>query len=133
VTVELLAIPAIALVAVVLMILSGRNRDDQVEGSFGADVENRADAVDGDGIHLDGRITPWPSIYEVVVVTRPSMRGTWFGLEVRADNGPPVLIDGTDGLVEPFLAESYLLPGFDHAAVADALASKRGRRVCFRR
>lgn len=95
--------------------------------------ERRADMIDGIGVHSGDAVATWSSISEVAVVTRRSLRGGWFGLEVLSDDVGLVLVDGSDALVEPFLAESYRLAGFDHSTLANALAETRPRAVCYRR
>jgi hypothetical protein len=133
VSVELLAVPAIALIAIVLMVLSGRARADRPDDRLGGRAAARVVAIDDDGLRLDDSVVSWSSIYEVVVVTRRTIRGVWFGLEVGTDDDGIVLVDGADGLVEAFLGESHRLDGFDHATTTAALGSMSGRAVCFRR
>ncbi|MGI9613624.1 MAG: hypothetical protein ACR2QO_11975 [Acidimicrobiales bacterium] len=128
-SIELLAIPAIALIAIILMLLSRRAS----AGGARKTQERRAEWIDAGGIRVGDSLATWSSIFEVAVITRRSFRGTWFGLEIMSDDVGPILVDGSDGLVEPFLAESYRLPGFDHDNLAANLAANRSRSVCYRR
>lgn len=129
--IELLAILGIALVAVALMVLAGRAT--RAEGGVAGGSELRIDSVDGSGMRAGDAIATWSSISEVAVVTRRTMGGPWYGLELQSDELGSLLIDGSDGLVEPFLAESYRLAGFDHSTLMSHLASKGTRAVCYRR
>ncbi len=126
-SIELLAIPAIAIVAVGLILVAGR------AGRAGGGGERLVDAVDAAGVHAGDSSASWRSISEVAVVTRRTVRGQWYGLELQSDDLGSLLVDGDGGLVEPFLAESHRLAGFDHTAAASGLASNRSRAVCYRR
>ena len=130
-SIEVLAIPAVAVVAVVLIVWSGRANRSSTGGHGGG--ERRVDSVGGAGVRAGPDLISWSSISEVAVVTRRTLRGNWFGLELQSDDAGWLLVDGSDGLVEPFLAESHRLPGFDHTALASSLASNRSRAVCYRR
>jgi len=128
VSIELLAIPAIAVVAIALIVVAGRSSDGGGRGGAG-----RVDAVDDVGLHVGDTVADWASIFEVAVVTRRELGGSWFGFEVRSETAGELVVDGADGLVEPLLAETHRLPGFNHAAVGDVLGRRRGREVCYRR
>jgi len=78
-------------------------------------------------------VVPWDDVWEIAVLTRRAVTGTWFGFEVRADGVGMLSIDGPDGLGERFLAEAHRFPGFDHRGLGDALTTRRPRFVCFTR
>lgn len=121
---------AVVVVAVVVIVVLGRNGDPGGEPAV-AVVD-----VDGDGLRLSGEAAPlvrWDEVWEVVVVTRREVRGTWFGFEVRVEGHGLVTVAGPGGLGERFLAECHRFPGFDHHGLGDALASRRPRLVCFSR
>ena len=125
--------PAIAVVAVILMVWAGRASSEQSGPGRGGGSEAKVDAVDAAGLHVGDTVVGWPDVAEVSVVTRRTIRGVWFGLEISAHGTGPLLVDGADGLVEPFLAESHRLAGFDHDAAQVTLAASGARAVCFRR
>ena len=117
----------IIVVAVVLILVLGGDESPTTVA---------ADDVGDDGLLVGDTTIVWSSIFEIVVVTRRRLRGTWFGFEVRSDTAGPaggvVLVGREDGLAERFLANSHRFPGFDHDAVAAALVRKGARSVCYR-
>ena len=124
---------AVVVIAVVLILVAAP--------SGGVDHAVTVEAVDDDGLHLarvdgqtDGRVEAigWASIFEVAVMTRPRLGGTWYGFEVATETSGRVVVDG-DGPAEAFIAHSHHPPGLDHTTLADALTRRRGRAVCYRR
>ncbi len=128
--VGMLIMVGVVVVAVVLIML--------VAPKEGTDGAPSVVAVDDAGLHLAGAedggpaAIGWSSIFEVEVVTRPRLGGTWYGFEVASETGGRVVVDA-DGPAETFIAHAHHLGGLDHAALTDALTRRRGRTVCFRR
>lgn len=121
---------AVVVVAVVLIMIVGRNN------TSGAEPTLSVVGIDADGLHLPGDptfVVPWDDVWEITVMTRRAVRGTWFGFEVRADGHGLLSIDGQGGLGERFLAEVYRFPGFDHRGLGEALGTRQPRLVCFTR
>ncbi len=121
---------AVVVVAVVLIMAVGR------KNTPGAEPTISVIAIDADGLRLPDDptfVVPWDDVWEITVITRRAVQGTWFGFEVRADGAGLLSIDGPDGLGERFLAESHRFPGFDHSGLGEALSTRRPRFVCFTR
>ena len=119
---------AIVVVAVILIFIVGRERG----GRAGTEVV----AVEERGLltgEVSSAIIEWPSVFEVVVITRRELGGVWYGFEVMTETEGLVSVPGEGSLGEAFLAHSHQLPGFDHATVVGVLNRSRGRAVCFRR
>ncbi|MGI9599153.1 MAG: hypothetical protein ACR2QK_23520 [Acidimicrobiales bacterium] len=141
----------IVVVAVVLMVLAGRNN----EAKSGRTVE----AVTAEGLRLvpraGGRPAPsaesaldspqpptdepvdhdvdWSAIFEITVVTRRELRRTWFGFEIRTESHGLVMLDGSRGPGQAFLAESHRFAGFKHIELSEALKRTGSRAVCYSR
>lgn len=137
---DVLVIAGIAAVAVIAIVAAGRRPS---EGD-----RRTVTAIDDMGLHLEPApdvegasdtgppsVGPveWASIFEIAVMTRRELGGTWFGFEVRSETAGLLLVDGKAGPGEAFLAESHRFRGFDHATLAEALGRRRGRAVCYRR
>lgn len=121
---------AVVVVAVVLVMVAGRRTTSGTEPTV------TVIGIDADGLVLAGDPTfviPWDDVWEIAVITRRAVRGTWFGFELRADGHGLLSIDGGNGLGQRFLTETHRYAGFDHTGVSDALANRRPRLVCFTR
>ena len=114
----------IAVVAVLLIVIAGRS----AEGADGV----MADRLDDAGLWIGETLIEWGSIFEIVVVTRKELGGTWFGFEIRTESAGTVIVGREGGLGEQFLSNSHRFPGFDHASLAAGLRRRRGRSVCYR-
>lgn len=119
---------AIVVVAVILIFIVGRERGER-NGTEVVGVEERGLLT----AEVGSAIIEWPSVFEVVVVTRRELGGGSYGFEVMTETDGLVSISGQGRLGEAFLAHSHLLPGFDHSTLVGVLNSRRGRAVCFRR
>ncbi len=120
-----LAIVAIVVVAVLLMNLARREQ--------GSDTGLTVDGVSPAGLIIGDGLATWESIFEITIVTRRQMGRTWFGFEARSETHGMLLIDGSTGPGEPFLAESHRFPGFDHNGLGEALTTRNARVVCYSR
>jgi len=108
-----------------LMFLVGRAKDDDSEPIV-TDVGDR-------GLTTDHVEIPWGSVYRVELIVRPGRRETRFGFRIGSEVGGPVIVPGSAGLGEQFLARCHLLPGFDHDAVRVALTAGKATIVCYNR
>ncbi len=130
---QVLIVAGIVVVAVVLIVLAGRSS----EANSGRDVR----AVTATGLELapeqesetDDDVVPWSSIFEITVLTRRELRATWFGFEIRTESHGMVLLDGSRGPGQQFLAESYRFAGFKHGELGEALEQRGARVVCYSR
>ncbi len=116
-------IVAIVVIAAALIVLAGRQQRP--------DDAAMVETVDGDGLHLDDRVVGWGSIFEVVLVTRRRVGGLWYGFEISSEDAGLLIIDGSGGLANDFLAQSYRLTGFDHGSVNSALVARVPRTTCY--
>lgn len=120
----------VVLAAVALILVVGRNNTATSEPAMGVtEIGTHGLVVAGDPAFL----VAWDDVWEITVLTRRAITGTWFGFEIRADGAGLLSIDGPDGLGERFLAEAHRFPGFDHVGLGDALTTRRPRFVCFTR
>jgi hypothetical protein len=120
----------VVVVAIVLVMVAGRRNTTGVEPT------TAVIGIDDDGLLVTGDPTflvPWDDVWEIAVMTRREVRGTWFGFELRVDGYGLLSIDGGNGLGQRFLAETHRFAGFDHTGVGDALTNRRPRFVCFTR
>ncbi len=124
-SVGVLAIVAIVLAAVALMVLVGREQDSETGPSV--------TAVVGEGLLMGDGLIPWSSIFEITLLTRRELGRTWFGFEIQSETHGLVLLDGSAGPGESFLAECHRFPGFDHAGLTEALSARSPRLVCYSR
>lgn len=119
----------IVVLAIALMVLAGRSGESASARSI--------DAISTHGLHLDGdgdpQVAPWSSVFEITVLTRRELRRTWFGFEIRTEGHGMLLLDGTRGPGEDFLAESHRFAGFNHVELAEALQQRGSRVVCYTR
>ncbi len=121
---------AVVVVAVVVVMVAGRRNTTSTEPTV------TVIDIDADGLLIPGDPTflvPWDDVWEIAVMTRRAIRGTWFGFELRADGHGLLSIDGGNGLGQRFLAEAHRFAGFDHIGVGEALTNRRPRFVCFTR
>ena len=117
----------VVVVVIAVILIWWANRSDPRAG--GLPVEDATD----DGLVMDDRTLPWSSVYEVRVLTRRSLSGTWFGFELMSEDAGLVTLDGGRGRGERFLSYAHHLPGFDHDAVREALTSRESGVVCYNR
>ena len=135
----------VVIVAVVLIALAGRQDRSTAGLKIAAVSEHglhphrhpdgeQSPAEGSDSIADQGSaVIPWPSIFEVTVMTRRELGGTWFGFELQSEGNGLLLIDGPGGLGQDFLAQSHRFPGFDHDALTATLERRSGRAVCYSR
>lgn len=128
VVVGVLSIVAVVVVAAVLMARIGR----ETGPGAGLDVS----AVSAEGLHIAGpkmaeSTVAWSSVFEISVLTRRELRRTWFGFEIRTESHGLLLLDGSGGPGEAFLAECHRFAGFDHERLAEALTRRGSREICY--
>lgn len=127
---------AAVIVIVVLIVVAGRGADQRSPSIV-------VDHVDDLGLHVDGSVAGWSTVFEVVAIARRDIAGTWFGFEIRTEHNGTIVVDGTgdpsgegldgQGPAERFLSDCHRLPGFDHESVRQTFARRRARAVCYRR
>ncbi|MEL7155963.1 MAG: hypothetical protein AAFN30_05115, partial [Actinomycetota bacterium] len=93
----MLILLALVVAAVAVIVVVGRRNPSGTEpAKVVVDVE-------GDGLRLiddDVPVVPWSDVWEVAVVTRREVRGTWFGFEIRVEGHGLLTLAGPGGLGE---------------------------------